>query len=448
MNNLRQESLYQKYDIRAPRYTSYPPMPFWNGNMREGQWLDTLRQAFNQRSTLDLYIHIPFCQKLCWYCGCNRVITKSDDKAKSYVEYLLKEFNMYREALPNFKIQSLHFGGGTPNFLEPEVLDMLLKNLSSHFSKTFEGAIEIDPRTCHPDHLDVLAANGFKRVSFGVQDFDEEVQKAINRVQPFRLVKGLCDLARRKGLDHINLDLIWGLPKQSVETVKETIRLVEEISPEQISYYSYAHLPGKLKHQKLIKDEDILQGEQKRALYDTGKRLLEEAGYSEIGMDHYAKKDSVLYKAKKGGLLTRNFMGYTDKKEDILLGLGASSISNCPGGFAQNEKDLPAYQAKLEAGAFPLAAGHENNAEDFLRNEIIQNLMCNMSIEKGEIKKLKDFEAILPRLDEFADDGLIEESAKGWKVTETGKKFVRSVAAVFDEYLAIGGKGSTFSQTV
>lgn len=443
------DHLYKKYDVKAPRYTSYPPMPFWNHKMNSELWTQCLERGLRADGKVDLYIHIPFCEKLCWYCGCNRVITKDQERARVYVEHLIAEFRLYLAKLPNLAIRSLHFGGGTPNFLEPELLDKLLQNISPYFLKDeFEGAIEADPRTCFPEHLKVLAKHGFKRISFGIQDFDSNVQQAINRIQPYAMVEKILEHARLEGFDHVNFDLIWGLPKQSVATVKKSIELVSALKPDQISYYSYAHLPEKFSHQKLIKDEDILQGKQKRELYDQGKILLEEAGYMEIGMDHYAREDSILYRAAKERRLKRNFMGYTDAKAANLLGLGSSSISSNPFGFVQNEKSVEAYEQMIKEGKLPISGGHLNGSEDEIRDGIIQELMCNMKLSEASLQQLRDREEITNKLEEFAEDGLLAKSSDGWQVSDIGKTFIRSIAVVFDEYLPQAGKTKTFSQTV
>ncbi|MEX1098819.1 MAG: oxygen-independent coproporphyrinogen III oxidase, partial [Bacteriovoracaceae bacterium] len=334
------KSLFEKYNQQAPRYTSYPAMPYWKNNMDERDWFSCLEKGLELDPRADMYIHVPFCAKLCWYCGCNRVITKNQSEGDRYLDGLLKELEIYTETFPHLKIRSLHLGGGTPNFLTPKQMRRMLDPFTSFLSDDFEGAIEVDPRTCTIEQFQLLADFGFTRISFGVQDFDPEVQKAINRIQDFEMVEKVCAEARAAGFKHVNFDLIWGLPKQSPQTIARTVGLSDKLAPEQISFYSYAHLPSRFKHQNLIKASDILEGEDKRKLYDTGKELFEKAGYSEIGMDHYAKKGSVLDLASRQRKLTRNFMGYTDEKAQNLIGLGASAISSNSYGYVQNEKDL------------------------------------------------------------------------------------------------------------
>ncbi|MBC75400.1 MAG: oxygen-independent coproporphyrinogen III oxidase [Halobacteriovoraceae bacterium] len=441
--------IYQKYDIKAPRYTSYPAMPYWNNKLESKGWFKYLKKGFESNNEVDLYIHIPYCQKLCWYCGCNRVISKNKDKGAEYVDLIIKEFQIYINNLPDLVVRSLHFGGGTPNFLEPQTLDLLLSKISPWFHKEhFEGAIEIDPRTVKVDHLAVLAKYGFKKLSLGIQDFNLEVQEAINRVQPFDLVKNVVQTSRALGFEQINFDLIWGLPKQTNETVKETIRLTSELGPDQISYYSYAHLPQKFKHQKLIKESDILKGKSKRDLYETGKVDLEASGYVEIGMDHYAKLNSPLHLALKERKLKRNFMGYTPKKSPTLIGLGASSISSNQYGFMQNHKELTTYREAVENGLLPMEKGHSNSTQDTMRNNLIQNLMCNLILSESDIEKLGEHGEIKNKLREFERDGLLTRGPGKWVATESGRKFLRCIALAFDEYFPSVKQGNMFSQSV
>lgn len=441
--------LFEKYNINVPRYTSYPAMPYWNNDMGQGKWLKFLKKGFVSSNEVDLYIHIPYCQKLCWYCGCNRVITKNKDKGAEYVDLIIKEFQIYTQNLPNLVIRSLHFGGGTPNFLEPKTLEMLLSKISPWFHKEqFEGAIEVDPRTSRIEHLEVLAKYGFKKLSLGIQDFDLGVQKAINRVQPFELVKKVVQASRELGFEHINFDLIWGLPKQTKETVRETIRLTSELYPDQISYYSYAHLPQKFKHQNLIKESDILTGKNKRDLYEVGKIDLESSGYVEIGMDHYAKINGPLHLALKERKLKRNFMGYAPKKSATLIGLGASSISSNEFGFIQNQKDLKDYRQSIERGILPVEKGHANSSQDILRNDLIQNLMCNLVLAETDIERLGELDDIKNKIEEFEKDGLLIKGSGQWTATDSGRRFLRCIALAFDEYFPSVKLGSMFSQSV
>lgn len=443
------KDLFRKYNIRAPRYTSYPALPYWNNQINGKNWVDCLKAGLKQESAVDLYIHIPYCEKLCWYCGCNRTISKNKDLARVYVDALINEFKLYQSLAGPFQIRSLHFGGGTPNFLPADSFRKLLGFLSKNFHREeFEGAVEVDPRTCSTEQLQVLASFGFKRISFGVQDFDLEVQKAINRVQPFELVQNVVEKARLAGFEHVNLDLIWGLPKQTLSSVAKTIKQVAQIGPDQISFYSYAHLPEKFAHQKLIRSEDILQGESKRALYELGKKELANYGLREIGMDHYAAKGGVILNAAKERRLTRNFMGYTDKKSKNLLGLGVSAISSNSFAFAQNEKGIPAYLKSLEEQKLPIVAGHLKAGEDHIREELIQNLMCNMQLPKEALAKISGETWVEGKIQEFLSDGLLKETRDSWLVTELGKKFIRSIALVFDEYFPAAAGEVRFSQSV
>jgi len=440
--------LFKKYDKRTPRYTSYPAMPFWNNQLDVERWSKYLETGVSKSGLVDIYIHIPYCNKLCWYCGCNRIITNNQSKADSYIEALKSEFKLYHSKLPSLKINSIHFGGGTPNFLDVSQMSSLLSTFKPYLDDNFQGAIEIDPRVCKEEQLELLASFGFKRISLGVQDFDEKVQKAINRIQSVELVKKVCDWARSFGFNHFNFDLIWGLPLQTPETIKETVRLCNLIGPDQISFYSYAHLPDRFKHQRLINDEDIRIGKSKRELYDAGKLEFEKSEYIEIGMDHYAKRGSLMAMALKEKKLTRNFMGYTDKKAPTLIGLGASSISANKYGFVQNEKDVNRYLERISKGESVIEKSHEKQNEDFIREEIIQDVMCNLKIEHKNLKNLNNFESTNEELCKMVDEGLLSKNNSQYEVTDFGKVFVRNVASLFDQYKGRELKGVKFSKSV
>ena len=358
-------SLIKKYNRAGPRYTSYPPVPFWNNAPDEIQWLEHIKKAYHEDTGIDLYVHVPFCESLCYYCGCNRTITKNHEVEDHYLSTLLKEWSIYKEKLGiNPKINSLHFGGGTPTFLSPKNLESLITNLLQNKSKSFIGSIEIDPRTCKEEHIKVLARNEIKRVSLGIQDFDILVQKAINRNQSPAMVEDLLIKLRANGLTSINFDLIYGLPKQSSNSISNTIKIVSKMKPDLIAFYSYAHLPEKIKNQRLIAENDLPSPELKRELYELGKKLLIENGYVDVGMDHFALPSSFLYQAMVNKKLHRNFMGFVDKKSPILIGLGPSSISDTSFSFIQNAKDLKTYDNKVNAGKIPFEIGHTLNKYD------------------------------------------------------------------------------------
>lgn len=426
------EKLSEKLNKNVPRYTSYPVITDWKGQ-DENTWLNSLKSTY--ALGVDIYIHIPFCEKLCYYCGCFRTVTKNKEKSREYVHYLKKEWSLYLSKLPHLiKVNSIHFGGGTPSFLTPEQLIDLLKVFDNYKAPKFYGSIELDPRTVNEDHLIVLREFGFKKASLGIQDFDPSVQKAINREQSYELVKEKVDLIRKYGFDEVNFDLIWGLPKQSVKSVQDTFEKVNTLKPDRISFFSYAHLPERIKNQRLIKDSDILQGEAKLALFNSAQTYLVKNDYIPIGMDHYAKRGSKLHLAYENKTLYRNFMGYVENKSDILLGLGVSSISKNAKGFIQNIKSIKNYYEYIDAEHFPIEKGHSLSTEEAFRAEIIQILFCKFMVLKTDIMDLKNGEEIAKSLKEYQKIGLIEETDKSFKVNEEGKKYIRVIASLFDQY--------------
>lgn len=440
--------LIKKYNRPGPRYTSYPPVPFWSNTPDESTWVSHLKSQYDEAKGIDLYVHVPFCESLCYYCGCSRTITKNHEVEDPYLSMVLKEWELYQVKLGfTPKVNSLHFGGGTPTFLSPENLHRLMQALLINRTKDFIGSIEIDPRTCSKEHIDVLVENGIKRVSLGIQDFDPGVQKLINRSQPVKLVESLVNLIREKGIQSINFDLIYGLPGQTIETIATTIRHVKDMNPDLIAFYSYAHLPERIKNQKLIPEDKLPSPELKRELYEEGKKLLREAGYTDIGMDHFARPQSYLYEAKINDKLHRNFMGYVDKKSSILLGLGPTSISDSSMSFMQNAKELKTYEELLSKGKLPVEKGHTHSQNDLVTSEIIMELMCKEKI-KIKAQVLPHWEEILEELSGFADDGLIEIQSDEIRVTSKGKPFVRNVAMTFDSYLRNESQKTRFSQTI
>ncbi len=444
----RMKELIQKYNRPGPRYTSYPPVPFWKNTPDEKNWIRHLKTSYDPSTGLDLYVHVPFCESLCYYCGCNRSITRNHSVEDKYLELILKEWDLYKKKLGfTPKIKSLHFGGGTPTFLSPEHLDQLIKALLNFKDEDFIGSIEIDPRTCQPQHLKVLSENSIKRLSLGIQDFDAGVQAAINRYQPVALVEGLMEKINQFDFSSVNFDLIYGLPKQTIQTVTDTIRVVAKMKPNLIAFYSYAHLPEKIKNQRLIKEEDLPSPQLKRELYETGKKLLIEAGHEDIGMDHFALPSSFLYRAQQDKNLHRNFMGYVDKKSTILLGLGPSSISDSSLSFMQNTKELKDYEKILNSGLLPLEKGHTHTEMDLKVQQIILDLMCQHRVNVT-LAELPDHFEISRELEHFSDDGLLELNGQDIVVTPLGKAFVRNIAMSFDYHLRRQQNNTRFSQTI
>lgn len=441
------EKLIKKYDTPGPRYTSFPALPFWQNNLSSHLWMEHI-QGDAETSGIDLYIHIPYCQKLCWYCGCNRIITKNKDKAKEYIKALKNEWNYYLSYLPNIKINSIHFGGGTPTFLPAKDLEDLLGKFKPSFAEKFLGSIEIDPRTVDRKQLEVLKRFGFQRASLGIQDFDETVQKQINRIQPYSLVEDVVNLLREYDFNSINFDLIFGLPGQTISSIQDTVNKVSSLNPDLLAFYSYAHLPERIPNQKLIKSDLLPTGREKRELYEEGKKALFQAGFFEVGMDHFAKEHSYLYQAYKNKNLFRSFMGYTDTKSDTLIGLGATSISNSPMSFRQNEKDVGKYIEQMHAVTLPRAeTSHSMTSSDQIIFQVIQEIMCNDQTDLTDLATLGEWPHILKGLEEFEVDGLVELEQFNLKITEIGKIFIRNICMIFDPYL--GQKGALrFSRTI
>ncbi|MBC7714720.1 MAG: oxygen-independent coproporphyrinogen III oxidase [Rhizobacter sp.] len=440
--------LVKKYNRQGPRYTSYPPVPFWKNAPVETSWISHLKESYKESEGLDLYVHVPYCEKLCYYCGCNRVVTKNHNVEDSYIELIQKEWKIYCDSLGFIpKVNSLHFGGGTPTFLSAVNLEKIIQFLTVNKSENFTGSIEVDPRNVTTAHLDTFLKNGIVRISLGIQDFDPGVQKAINRMQSFELVKNLMAEIRARKFESINFDIIYGLPKQTQETITYTFSLVNELRPDLIAYYSYAHLPERLSNQRLIKNEDLPEGTQKLALYETGKLLLAEKGYHDIGMDHFALPENFLCQAKNNNCLDRNFMGYVDKKSSILIGLGPSAISNSSKSFIQNSKGLTDYESRINSGVLAITSGHTHTTEDLAAQKIILELMCNEeSLIDLDVHPYKI--EISSELKNLEEDGLIKKTDNFIRVLPAGKKFIRNIAMVFDFHYREKAGIEKFSKTI
>jgi oxygen-independent coproporphyrinogen III oxidase len=441
--------LIAKYNRPAPRYTSYPPVPYWSHMPSESDWISHLQSTYDEDRGIDLYVHVPFCESLCYYCGCNRTITKNHSVEEKYMQMLLKEWELYKTKLGlTPKINSLHFGGGTPTFLSALNLARLMTQLLENKAESFIGSVEIDPRTVLPEHFQTFKQFGISRISMGIQDFNVNVQRSINRMQSPELVKKLVDELRAKKFDSLNFDLIYGLPNQTVETIKETFDIVSELRPDLIAFYSYAHLPEKIKNQKLIKDSELPSPENKRELYNTGKRILEEKGYVEIGMDHFALPGSSLHKAMMEKKLHRNFMGYVDKKSNILIGLGPTSISDSSLSFVQNAKDNESYARLIDQGSIPFTAGHTHTPEDLLIQQLILELMCQQEMTLKNKDHIPFWGEIEKELVSFKEDGLLEIKNDRLEINPSGKGFIRNIALSFDFHYRTKTTSARFSQSV
>lgn len=434
-------SLIQKYNVPGPRYTSYPTVPYWEEDLFSVEnWKETLQNSFDESNTtegISLYIHLPFCESLCTFCGCNKRITKRHDVEHPYIEAVLKEWNLYCDLLseqPNIK--EIHLGGGTPTFFSPENLTTLINGIFKRARKApnHEFSFEGHPNNTTRTHLQTLYDLGFRRVSFGVQDYSSKVQQAIHRVQPFHNVAKVTFWAKEIGYTSIGHDLIFGLPFQTLEDVMDTIDKTNSLQPDRLAFYSYAHVPWiKGNGQRGFNDEDLPRDDEKRKLYEEGKKLLSQNGYHEIGMDHFALASDSMYQSFLDEKLHRNFMGYTSSKTQVMIGLGVSSISDSWYSFAQNVKTLEEYYAKLEQNELPVYRGHLLTNEDLIIRKHILNLMCQFTTS-WEDKNLffNELPEIIHQLDEMEHDGLVKISSTSITVTEKGKPFVRNLCMAFD----------------
>ncbi len=434
-------SLISKYNVAGPRYTSYPTVPYWKNELFSFiEWKRTLQKSFKESNTtegISLYIHLPFCESLCTFCGCNKRITKNHGVEIPYLQSVLKEWQLYLKLFDEKPIiKELHLGGGTPTFFSAENLKTLLEGIFKHSikSKNAELSFEGHPNNTTETHLNMLASLGFNRVSFGVQDYNETVQKAIHRIQPFENVKNATENSRKAGYTSVGHDIIFGLPFQKKEHIIQTIERTKELMPDRIAFYSYAHVPWiKGNGQRGFKDEDLPSASEKREQYEIGKKMLLEAGYVEIGMDHFALKSDSLYRAVETKTIHRNFMGYTASKTQAMIGLGVSSISDSWYSFAQNVKTVEEYQKQVENGILPVYRGHILTEEDLTIRKHILNLMCKLKTSwknsEGWFTELPD---ILINLKEMETDGLVKIESNSLCITKKGRPFVRNVCMAFD----------------
>ncbi len=432
--------LINKYNVAAPRYTSYPTVPFWeNEKFNAADWKDRVALNFSRSKDqgISIYVHLPYCESLCTYCGCNTRITKNHKVEDPYITSLLKEWNMYKEILQEekLKIAEIHLGGGTPTFFTAENLHRLIAGLLEGNEKTADASFsfEAHPANTTYEHLKTLTELGFKRLSLGIQDFDEKVQYIINRHQTVEDVARVMEDARKLGYESINFDLIYGLPLQTAESVKMTIEHAMKLNPDRISFYSYAHVPWIKPGQRKFTEHDLPVGEEKLNLYKLGKQMIQDHVFQDVGMDHFAKTDDALNLASMDGTLHRNFMGYADRYTPLLIGLGVSSISDSWTAFAQNVKTVEEYHELIGQGKLPVLKGHILNEEDLVIREYILDMMC-----RGKVQLKDGFEVnekILIRLIPLKADGLVEVDDHTIQITEVGKSFLRNVCMAFDERL-------------
>ncbi len=433
-------NLTNKYNVPGPRYTSYPTVPYWDiDSFSAKKWRLNVKSSFDQSKEegISLYIHLPFCERMCTFCGCHKRITKRHEVETPYIIAVLKEWALYRDLLGNKPtIKELHLGGGTPTFFSPENLTKLINGIFSLANKAVDTTLSFEghPNNTTKAHLQALFDVGFRRVCFGVQDYNKTVQRAINRVQPVKNVSNVTQWAREIGYASIGHDIIYGLPFQTLENVKNTLAKTNELRPDRLAFYSYAHVPWlKGNGQRGYRDEDLPSAENKKLQYEIGKKLLTVLGYHDIGMDHFALEGDSLFSASQNGQLHRNFMGYTASKTQLMIGLGASSISDSWNAFAQNVKNIEEYQHLVDHDIIPVYRGHVLNKEDKLIRKHILNLMCQFetSWEVGQTNFI-DFQHIIDNLTELENDGLVKVGSNTIRVTEKGRPFIRNISMAFD----------------
>jgi oxygen-independent coproporphyrinogen-3 oxidase len=455
------EDLLRRFDVSGPRYTSYPTADRFVEAFSAEDYTQALKQrrsgAAAMTLPLSLYVHIPFCESLCYYCACNKIITKHHDRAAPYLRYLSREVDLHTEHLGvGQTVTQLHLGGGTPTFLSDDELRELMGMLRRSFSLAPGGeySIEVDPRTIDASRLDTLAELGFNRLSFGVQDFDPDVQKAVHRVQPAEQVFALVEAARQRGFESINVDLIYGLPQQNPESFDRTLAQVVELRPERIALYAYAHLPERFKPQRRISTVEIPSGAAKVAMLARSMAAFIGAGYVYVGMDHFALPTDALAIAKRQGRLHRNFQGYSTQPDCDLIGLGVSSIGRIGATYSQNAKTMEEYCDYLDQGHFPVVRGLGLSRDDLVRRAVIMALMCQgevlfESIELAYLVEFRNyFASEIEALNKLADQGLVTMNESGIQVTAMGWFFVRAVAMVFDRYLQTDRTRARFSKII
>ena len=453
--------LLTRFDVSGPRYTSYPTADRFVEAFGEADYIQVLQQRQSGRvgqvPPLSLYVHIPFCESLCYYCACNKIITKHKDRAATYLRYLTKEVILHTQHLGlGQSVSQLHLGGGTPTFMSDAELRQLMAMLRAHFAFVPGGeySVEVDPRTVDEGRLAVLAELGFNRLSFGVQDFDPAVQKAVHRIQPAEQVFQLVDASRRLGFESVNVDLIYGLPMQTTASFDRTLEQIKSLRPDRIALYAYAHLPDRFKPQRRIHAEDLPLGGTKVAMLSRSLDALTEAGYVYIGMDHFALPDDALAVAKRQGRLHRNFQGYSTQADSDLIALGVSSIGRVGATYSQNAKTMEEYVDALDQGRFPVVRGLALSRDDLIRRSVIMALMCqgHVQFESIHLAWMVDFKTMfakeLTQLEDLQAQGLVQLSETGIQVTPTGWFFVRGVAMLFDRYVQADRNRQRFSKII
>ncbi len=459
-SNLFNINMITKYDKAGPRYTSYPTAPMFHTAINSDVYANTLKDVAQSDSPLSLYIHIPFCNTVCYYCGCNKIVTKKYERAQPYVDLLIKEIDMVADAMGDTKrpVTQLHFGGGTPTFLN----DNQMRQLTDHLHKRFhfvpdeqgEYGIEMDPRECSESTVKVLRECGFNRMSMGVQDFDPIVQKAVNRIQSKEETLSVLNDARAHGFTSMNIDLMYGLPHQTVETFSQTLDTIIDFSPDRIALFNYAHLPKMFMPQRRIDEAAIPAPQTKLDILEHSINKLLAAGYVFVGMDHFAKPDDEMAVAQREGNLYRNFQGYSTHADCDLIGLGLTSIGYVGGNFFQNAKEMDDYEADIEGNHFSVFRGYQLTQEDHLRRHVIMRLMCDFSLDykafesEYSIDFKEHFADALEDLKAMQDDQLVSLNDDGMQVLTAGRLLIRNIAMAFDEHLRAKTGETKFSKVI
>lgn len=436
--------LVRKYNVPGPRYTSYPPATRFTEEVTWPRLADEILLNNRSHRDLSLYFHLPFCRSLCWFCGCTTVITTRQDQSAVYLDYLKKEIAQTASMVnPERKVVQLHWGGGTPTFLQPSEIRELGTAIRDYFpySDSLEAGVEIDPRRATPEHLQALREVGFNRASLGVQDLDPVVQKAVHRVQPLEMTQKVVSGLRSLGFESLNIDLIYGLPHQTAESFDQTLDAVLELNPDRLAVFSYAHVPWIKPSQKILESAMPSPETKLRILQRTVEKLTGDAGYVYIGMDHFARRDDELAVAQTTRTLHRNFQGYSTRGGSDIYSFGMSAISQIPSAYWQNAKDLPSYYGALDAGKSPIIRGYVVSEEDRFRRETIMHLMCDLELNFEDMSQRlgisfqQHFANELENMEDLADDGLVVQTRRGLYVTQLGRFFIRNIAMRFDAYL-------------
>ena len=453
------QDLIVRYGGRGPRYTSYPTALQFNDKLTEADYKAKAKESNDSDVPLSLYIHIPFCHSLCYYCGCNKIVTRNEERVSRYMDMLYREIEMQSELFDRKrKVEQLHFGGGTPTYLDKEQLAALMDHLRKSFtfdeSEEHEFSIEVDPRTVDAERIRELRALGFNRLSLGIQDFYEPVQKAVNRAQSPAEVQALVDSARAAGFGSISFDLIYGLPLQTVETFDKTLDIVIAMKPDRLAVYNYAHLPERFKGQRMINADEIPSPETKLDLLHHTIDKLCDAGFIYIGMDHFALPDDELVLARENGTLQRNFQGYSTHRQCDLIALGVSGIGGIGNMFAQNAVSTIEYEEIIERGELPIKKGLLVDDDDLLRAAVIQDLMCYDSLSyddfgtRHNVDFREYFKSEIEKLDVLEDDGLLELTDAGITITPQGRLLLRNIAMTFDRYIDLEENDNRFSKAI